>query len=302
VAAVETAHGKWIRPLKPILLSTYPLVLLIAALFLLMAGKMEHYGWVRAEAQGLWFDQTFFLVRNVGVLLVVFLLARKFASESLRESEKKTTWAVLYLFAFVVSQSMVAFDWVMPLEYPWINTLMGGFFFVEALYTGIALAGLLLFVIYRSTSAQAFEPYRKVSRDVATMMFGFSMLWAGLFYAQYLVTWYGNIPEEASFLLYRLAHAPWRQLCFAVIPMMFAIPFLTLISRQNKYNPYVVLAVSLVVLGGVFVERCVMLGPRINIQPWVLIVEFAAMAALFYFVFIVRNRPLETSSDSIHIH
>jgi len=291
VAIVEAGNGIWIRPFKRNLLSVYPLLLLSALLFVFMSPKMEFYPWVHREG-GRWLNKNFFLLRNALLLLVTFVLARKYAIESLRESEKRRTYAVLYLFIFVVSQSMVAFDWVMSLEYPWINTLFGGFFFVEAIYAAQAVSGIILFMIFRRSTANAFEPYRKPLRDLANFMFGFSMVWVGLFYSQYLVIWYGHIPEESLFLVERLAHSPLRELSIAVVPLLFVIPFVTLLSKKAKFNSYVVLFASMVVLTGILIERWVILSPRIPIHGGLLVLEFAGMTALFVMLIAGKRNPV----------
>ena len=62
VAAAEAAMGKWIEPLKKELLSFYPLILLLAVLFLLIYPQMDIYKWSEDSHQ--WLNKDFFIIRN----------------------------------------------------------------------------------------------------------------------------------------------------------------------------------------------------------------------------------------------
>ena len=98
-------------------------------------------------------------------------------------------------------------------------------------------------------------------------MFGFSLMWAGLFFAQFLTIWYGNLPEEVGFLARRLSASPLRELCVAVLFLLFFIPFPALLSTRAKSNPYVVSAAALSILSGILVERYVFLAPVVRFSP-----------------------------------
>jgi hypothetical protein len=106
-------------------------------------------------------------------------------------------------------------------------------------------------------------------------------MWAGLFFAQFLTIWYGNLPEEVGFIARRLSASPLRELCVAVLLLLFFIPFPALISTRAKSNPYVVSAVSLSILSGILVERYVFLAPVVRFSPVALAIDFACLLLLF---------------------
>ena len=294
VAAVEASVSPWIKSIKKELLSVHPLILFFAILFIFLIPKMHFYPWI--SKNNFWLNKTSFLIRNVLVLLLTYAVARKYSKESLNESPKKNFYAVVYLFVFVLSQSMVAFDWVMSLEYPWVSSLFGGYFFIESLYTGLAAAGIILFFLYKSMGEEAFQPYKKVLRDVSLMMFGTSMLWGGLFYSQFLVIWYGHLPEESSFFIRRMAEAPYRQIMISIVPLLFGVPFIVLLSKPIKTKPYGILFLSLVVLTGIFLERWVMMRPNVPLNLFLTIIEFIGIAFLFAKLsFQDKNTPGETA-------
>jgi hypothetical protein len=274
VAGAELSNAKWIIPVRNRLLRIHPLLLFFSLLFLFLWAKMEMYPW--SPATSVWLGKEFFIVRNFVMLLLSFFLARKLSAECFIDGAKKHFYAVLYLLAFVISQSLIAFDWVMSLEYPWFSTLLGGYFFIEAFYGGIAIAVFIcIFEAAASTDGE------KTMRDAAKMMFGFSLLWAGLFYAQYLVIWYGNLPEELSYLLKRIS-PPYFILSRLILALMFIVPFIVLLSKRVKSNRTVMFFLSLCILVGIFLERVLFIMPAVNTSLTVAAVDFLLLGILFF--------------------
>lgn len=274
VAGAELSNAKWILPLRRGLLGVHPLLLFFSLLFLLLWTKMDMYPW--APSTSAWLQQDFFIARNFLLLLFSFLLARRFSSECLSGGAKKRLYAVLFILAFVISQSLIAFDWVMSLEYPWFSTLFGGYFFVEAFYGGISV-GIFICIFHAAESAECKESLR----DSAKMLFGFSLFWAGLFYAQYLVIWYGNLPEELSYLLKRIS-PPYFAVSRLILALLFVIPFLVLLSKQVKTNRPVMFFLSSCVLAGILLERILFIIPAAETNLPLALAEFIAMGLLFF--------------------
>lgn len=279
VAACTLIKAKWIASVKRELLSVHPLLLFVAVLFLFLVPFVDSYPWVGRE--GLWFDKGFFVGRNFVLLLLAYIAARRFAAASGGDEEGKDRYAAFYLSAFVAAQSLMAFDWVMSLSYPWINTLMGGFFFIESLFAGFALSGILYAFLYGRPAPAHGQEGRSDLRDIAILLFGFSILWVGLFFAQFLVIWYGNLPEEVGFLLKRLASSPLRELSVSILVLYFLVPFFVLLPGRAKTNPFVVFAVSVAILLGVLVERFIYLAPVVPLNFGALAVHFLCFLALF---------------------
>jgi hypothetical protein len=273
VAAAELSNAKWILPLRRMLLGVHPLLLFFSLLFLLVWSHMEMYPW--APATSVWLGKTFFILRNFILLILTYVLARLFSRQCLEGGNRIHFYAVLYLLAFVVSQSLVAFDWMMSLEYPWFSTLFGGYFFIEAFYGGIAVAIVISgFFVKRSRENE------ETLRDSAKMLFGFSLFWAGLFYAQYLVIWYGNLPEELSYLLKRIS-PPYYFLSRSILALLFIIPFVVLLSKKVKTSRPIMLLIALCVLAGIFLERVLFIVPVVPVSIPVCAVQFIILKLLF---------------------
>lgn len=282
VAAADLAKGKWITPLKKYLLSVYPLILLVAVLFLIQSRQMSIYHWTE-EKHGFWFNEWSFIIRNFVLLVASFVLAWKFARESIKESEMKNLWAALYILSFVISQSMIGFDWVMSLEYPWISTLFGGYFFIEAIYLGLATAGIFCLFLLRNPSLENPDQAKKTLKDVATFMFGFSLFWAGMFFAQFLTIWYGNLPEEVMFTTKRMTSSTLKFMSQYVLGALFFVPFLALLSRKIKASPFGVVIIALIIMSGVFVERLFFLMPNVSIKGLIVVIEMVLLFIAFIF-------------------
>jgi len=281
VAAVcEVVHARWIVTLKEELLSPLPLLPLLILLFCLLGLRLDLYPW--RDHPGPWRNGTFFMTRNTVILFLTWGAAHRYVSQSRRADAGTIRSAVLYLFAFVLSQSMVAYDWVMPLDDPWYSTLFGPYFFVESIFCGLAVAGILYVIRFRRAVGQEGEK-REYLRDLATLTFGFSILWGGLFFSQFLVIWYGNLPEEVVYLVSRVTTSPWRELSYGVPAAFFGTPFFFFLPRRAKTMPSMVLIVSLIILGGLLVERILMLKPLMPLSATKVLLESAGIFFLFFF-------------------
>ncbi|WP_305045931.1 hypothetical protein [Geoalkalibacter sp.] len=259
-AAAELTGARWIASLRRELLCVHPMLLLLAVLFFCLGLRLDLYPW--SEKPGLWLNGPFFMGRNLLLLLAVWWTGRRFARSSAARSQACRQDAVFYLFAFVACQSLLAFDLVMSLAYPWMSSLLGAYFFVEALYAGVALAALLFFLLRAAEQRRSPAQFGSYQRDVARLLFGFSVLWGGLFFAQYLLLWYGNLPEETGFIVERLRSPGLRNLALLVIFACFLAPFAGLMARRVKESAALVALAAVAVLAGLFGERLFFILPE----------------------------------------
>ncbi|KAF0216828.1 MAG: hypothetical protein FD174_3508 [Geobacteraceae bacterium] len=290
VAVTDLTGASWTGPLRSELLAAVTMLPLLAALFLLLLWpSLDLYSW--AAAPTAWLNRPFFLTRNLALLAAAATAACLFACRSLRQDPARVRFAVAYLFLFVACQSLVAFDWVMSLAYPWVSSMLGAYFFVEALYAGLALAGMLAFLLDRQRR-EAEADWPAARRDLGMLLFGFSILWGGLFFAQFLLLWYGNIPEEVQFVVERVSASPSRELCAFFLAACFAVPFLILLSARAKRNAGILGAVSLAVLLGMLAEKLVFVLPAVPVRFGVLLAENALLLAVWLLAVQSRERLL----------
>lgn len=261
VAVTELTGARWAGSLKRELLVAAPLLPLLALLFLALWPVLDHYPW--AAAPGAWLNRPFFMARNLALLLATAGAGRLLARRALDGHPGRKGAAVAYLLLFAASQTLVAFDWVMSLSYPWVSSMFGMYFTVEATFAGLALAGLLALAVDRNRREGDRARWEAARRDLGRLLFGFSVLWGGLFFAQFMLIWYGNLPEEVGFVATRLAAQPTRALAVIFPAACFGVPFLGLLAARAKESPRVVAAVSLSILAGLIAEKLFFVLPAL---------------------------------------
>ena len=220
-----------------------------------------------------WLRTDFFLVRNAGALLVLAIVGNLFRRAELAESPAKGKWAVAYILTFVVVKTLVAMDWVMSFEFPWVSTMFPVLYMVECFMAGLALLGLICLVR---------RPSANVLSDASTLLFGFALFWGGLYFAQYLTIWYGNIPEEVGFYTRRFAIRGGKCLFATNAILLFGIPFTLFLIHRARQSARVVAAVSLTILAGLLVSRFFHIRPYVHIHPGLLALQLVVMLGIIW--------------------
>jgi hypothetical protein len=170
-------------------------------------------------------------------------------------------YAVLYAYVF----TLVAFDCIMALQPHWFSNLLGGFIFMGAFLSAHMLLALLM--IYGSRHlgvADLVSP--KQRHDLGKLCFGFSVFWTYLMWAQFLVIWYGNLPEETGFVFARL-WGHWLPIGVAVLWGMFIIPFFGLLGVRPKKSKVFFGFFATVSLVALWLERYLLVMPSVSVLP-----------------------------------
>ena len=143
--------------------------------------------------------------------------------------------APVYVVTYALVFTLVAFDGIMALQPHWFSNLLGGFYFMGSFLGAHML--LALMVMYAGHQTGVWHLISAKQRhDLGKLCFGFTVFWAYLMYAQFLVIWYGNLPEETGFVFARL-WGTWLPVGRAVFLGMFVIPFLGLLGVTPKKFP-----------------------------------------------------------------
>jgi len=168
--------------------------------------------------------------------------------------------AVLF---YAVVLSVVSFDWAMSLEPHWFSTIFGAWFFMGALWGGVAAtAWATVYLKKRDPDLDKLMGVQQL-HDLGKLAFAFTVFWAYLFFSQYLVIWYGKLPGEQAWIIHR-AEAPWGNLSVLAILLCFVIPFAGLIGRKAKMTPWILRSFATVILVGLWLERYLMVVPSIH--------------------------------------
>lgn len=226
---------------------------LMAILFIPIILGMEHlYEWTHEEVVAAdpllagkrpYLNTTFFLIRTVIYFAVWIGFAEWFARQSRRQDEtgevgitvrmERVSAPAVILFALTVT--FASFDYVMSLNPHWFSTIFGVYFFAGSMFGFFAL--LPIFVLFcqrvgRLRGAITPEHYY----DLGKWMFAFVVFWAYIGFAQYMLIWYANIPEETIWYAARQSGG-WGKISVLMIFGHFFIPFFGLLPRTIKKTP-----------------------------------------------------------------
>jgi hypothetical protein len=179
-----------------------------------------------------------------------------------RHDARIRSLAPTYIVVYAIVFTMVAFDTMMALQPHWFSNLFGGWYFMGSfLGAHTLLALMMLYGRHEIGIAEFISP--KQRHDLGKLVFGFSVFWTYLMWAQFLVIWYGNLPEETGFVFARL-WGEWRPLGSAVFLGMFVIPFIGLLGVAPKKNPVTLGIFTAISLGTLWLERYLLVIPSIT--------------------------------------
>ena len=134
---------------------------------------------------------------------------------------------------FAISVSFAGFDLLMSLDAHWFSTMFGVYFFAGCVLSWHAFLALTVVWLQKNgrlTNAISAEHMQ----DVGKMVFAFTVFWAYVAFSQYMLYWYGNIPEETAWYLRRQEIFTWGAWGFFLVFGHFAIPFLFMLSKHVK--------------------------------------------------------------------
>lgn len=183
--------------------------------------------------------------------------------EEVASYQRMTTLAPAIVLIYAIVMSIVSFDWAMSLEPHWFSTMFGAWFFMGAFWGGIAATAL--WSVYLRTTHPDFAKHIGIQQrhDIGKLAFAFTVFWTYLFFAQYLVIWYGKLPWEQAWII-RRSDEVWGGFSVLVIVLCFLVPFAGLIGRPSKLNPRLLGFFSLVILIGLWLERYGMVAPSLH--------------------------------------
>ncbi len=185
-------------------------------------------------------------------------------AEAVRARRITGVLAPLLVIAYCLGFTLFGIDQVMALDPTWTSTLFGAYFFITSLYLGWAgLAAAASLVRLRGFGELGPAIDDDVLHNLGKLLFAFCFLALDFFWSQFLVIWYGNLPEETPFVLRRIREQPWADLAFAVLLFCFLVPFAALLFRRIKRDPRTLLIVSLLVVAAMWLERFVLVAPSV---------------------------------------
>lgn len=241
-------------------------------------------------------NQPFFYIRALVYLGVFIYFMRYFRQKSLLEDQqggseihfKSMGKAAIFLVIFAVFSSTLSWDWLMSIDTHWFSTLYGWYVFSGMWVTAMIVT--LMIAIHLKSKGLMPQLNESHIHDIAKWMFAISFLWSYLWFSQFMLIWYSNIPEEIIYFRDRIEHYPW--LFFGMFFVNFAFPMIILMSRDAKRNVIFFTPVALIIfLGHWFDVFCLIMPGTVGSHWHYGFMEMGMfLGFLGLFVFVVMNR------------
>ena len=222
---------------------------------------------------------------------------------------KAFKWSAGFLVFFLVTESMMSWDWIMGLDPHWFSTLFGWYVFSS--FITASIAALILVTI--TLKGQGYLEHVNDSHlhDLAKYLFGFSIFWAYLWFSQYMLYWYSNIPEEVTYFITRLND--FEPVVLGMLAINFLLPLLILVDSDIKRKPWVIGIMSVVILAGHYLDFYNMIMPATVGDQWSIGIGEIGSVVFFFGLFtyvtfltltkvplIEKRHPLMGESEHFH--
>jgi hypothetical protein len=186
----------------------------------------------------------FFLARMVSYFVVWYYLWTQIRKNSLLEDQhndiqyyhKSRNYAKMFLIFFAVTSSTAAWDFSMSIDTHWFSTMFGWYHLASWHVAG--LAAIMLTVILLKEQGYLKVVQFSSIHDLGKLMFGFSVFWTYVWFSQYLLIFYANLPEETIYFRERISGHDGRYFAPFILNLIlnFVFPFLILMARESKRN------------------------------------------------------------------
>jgi hypothetical protein len=315
------AKGMWSRPIRRIALAhtAFLPIAFVTVLPILIWGAPHIWPWIEHplyNGKEAWLNWPFMTARTIIGLLMLHGVSLAFAYTALRpdmhlmrdkvpprlhgmygaftrnwrgqEAEEVHAYrrllvlgpAAVLIYALVMG--VIAWDFIMSLEPAWFSTLIGPYFFMGAILGGTMTTALITITL-RARLGLGNWILPSTLHDLGKLAFGFTVFWGYMFFSQYIVIWYGLLPEEQEFIIHRFV-PPFRIIAQLVAVFLFTIPFFGLLGVLSKRTPVIFATFASISLFGLWLERYLIVYPSLWIGTDVLPLSWQEPGLLLLFV------------------
>ena len=278
--------------------------------------KKAYFFWPLSEHPS---TPVFFIARMLfffGLWYYLFTKLRKLAFQEDLEGGTASWYnmrklSAVFLIIFAVTSSIAAWDWVMSIDTHWFSTMFGWYVFASWWVTTLAL--ITFITIHLKEKGLLSIVNENHLHDIGKFVFAFSVFWAYIWFSQFLLIYYANIPEETIYFVERWNNDQYGIIFFVNLFLNFVLPFLLLMPRDAKRHTAILKVVTPIVIFGHWIDFYLMITPgTLKENGGYGLVEFGTM--LIYggaFLYVVLNSlskaPLFAKNDpmldeSLHHH
>ncbi|HMR91212.1 MAG TPA: quinol:cytochrome C oxidoreductase [Chitinophagaceae bacterium] len=203
---------------------------------------------------------------------------------------KNTVWAAIYIVVFALTvMSSIPWLWLMSIDAHWYSTMYSWYTFASTFVAGLAL--ISLFVVFLKNHGYLEYTNHEHLHDLGKFMFAFSIFWTYLWYSQFMLIWYANIPEETVYFKPR-AEGAYSGVFWLMFIINFLAPLLILMSRDAKRSYATITFMSLLILFGHWLDFFQMVFPSHQKEVPMILYDFAIGLGFAGIIMFVTGRAL----------
>jgi len=202
-----------------------------------------------------------------------------------------TVWAAVYIVVFSLTvMSSIPWLWLMSIDAHWYSTMYSWYTFASSFVSGMAL--IALFVVFLKNNGYLEYTNNEHLHDIGKFMFAFSVFWTYLWFSQFMLIWYANIPEETIYFQPR-AHGIYKGIFWLMFIINFIAPLLILMTRDAKRNYGTITFMALLIIFGHWLDFYQMVFPAVSPQKVPMILyDFGVALGFVGLIMFVTGRAL----------
>ncbi len=226
----------------------------------------DHYDKIIAGKEA-YLNTPFFLIRSIVTIAVWIYFAKKLKDLSLegdlegglgdKAFNKGVRVSAFFIIFFAITINTVAWDWIMSIDTHWFSTLFGWYIFSE--WAAIGFTTIVLLTLYLKSQGHLESVNDSHIHDLGKFVFAFSLVWSYLWFSQFMLIWYSNIPEEVTYFMERIDD--YGFLFWGSLVINLVLPLVLLMSRDAKRDNKRLVFVCIMILIGHWINAFLLVIP-----------------------------------------
>jgi len=291
MAATSLAQAAWIVSFRRIpeaigsIVWILGIVVFVVIAILVLTDNTHIYPWLedghiphngRNGLKHFFLSKPFFLAWSAITVALWGWLGKKMSSLSLEMGKNKDkavklfwknfNYSAAFLFVFAITlASTIPWLWLMSIDAHWFSTMFSWYTFASSFVSGMSM--IMLWMLYTKRHGNLELVTDEHVHDVGKFMFAFTIFWTYLWFSQFMLIWYANIPEETVYFKIRM-HGPYAFFFWTNLVFNFVAPLLILMSAPAKRNYFVVSVVAVIILVGHWIDFYQIVMPGTVGEDW----------------------------------